>query len=56
MADDVKVDLSRALEKGEVGEEVKFPARGVGVASMLTGVKGVCINPSPPQPSVTDCS
>lgn len=51
---DVKVDFSLTLEKGEVGEEVTVPGRGVGVASVLTGVKGVCTKPSP-QPKFTDC-
>lgn len=44
---DVKVGFSLTLEKGEVGEEVMVPGLGVGVASVLTGVKGVCTKPSP---------
>ena len=54
---EVKIGLRRALEKGEVGEPVTVPPRGVGVTSVLTGVNGVCTNPSPHPPSDTDdCS
>lgn len=52
---EVKTGLRRALEKGELGEEVTVSPRGVGVTSVLTLVKGRCINPSPLTPRDTDC-
>ena len=47
--DDAKAGRSRAWANGGLGEFEMAPARGVGVTSLLTGVNGVCMNPSEPQ-------